>query len=161
WLARIADHPPWPIRALGATATSELLTRLRIAWKAWRAGVPEHLEPGVLTGPPRAAFRHFEVVHRELARFCSERGIALVTACFPESDVRGPEATPPFEPELEAIAAAHGVPFVPLWRTFRAAEAEGRRLYLLPIDWHANAEGHALLAASLAAALKVRALGPY
>src|SRR5690606_24310349 len=87
WLARIADHPPWPIRALGATATSELLTRLRIAWKAWRAGVPEHLEPGVLTGPPRAAFRHFEVVHRELARFCSERGIALVTACFPESDV--------------------------------------------------------------------------
>lgn len=140
------------------TAIGEAQTRLHIAWKASREENRNlNIEPPEIS---EAAWGAYEAVYAELAAFCEARGVPLVTACFPQIKEHE-EPAKRAETRVAAIAARHGVPFIPLAESFRAAEARGEALYWLPVDSHANVAGNAIIARELAAALRSRAIGPY
>lgn len=139
------------------TALGELHARLNVFWKAWRQGPSEAAQFGDPAMPGAEAWQPFQSAHSALARECKARGIGLVTACFPDP---GKRTESPHEAEVARVADKDGVPFIPLWKLFRAAEAGGAKLYHLPIDDHANADGCRLLARSIADALFEKRLGP-
>lgn len=136
------------------TAIGEMETRLHIAWKQARGKERLH-KPGQPSQVGEHRWGLFEKAYADLVAFCRSEKVPLMSLCFPEIvELKDPSQRA--EARVKAMAGALDVPFVETAAAFRAAEAGGKKLYNLPYDNHANADGNRIIAERVAAAIKKR-----